>query len=229
MLHPHHYTLSLLKLLLDKADHTLFPAARLLEMKQEYEKIAADPATTQESIEKTIARLGKEIWPYHEGLEELYRRHGKTLEEQRVKEKLGAELKAKYEQFLSAGGVLADFRRGSDVEVYFTPEEKYLLGQAVLGAHATTLQEIATSCRADKQHECEEVIEEHRVKLARIEKKIEALRSLAGRAEKWRPEIEDKIKTFEDAFGYLEKTFHESDIDGAIDYYQGIVAEPEFR
>ena len=85
------------------------------------------------------------------------------------------------------------------------------------------MREIAGSCRADKQPECEEVIEDHRKKLARIEKKLLVLRDLARNSDTWRAEIEDKIKVFEHAFGYLEKTFHESDIDGTIDYYQGII------
>ena len=227
-MHPHHFTLSLLKHVLGKTEHTLFPADRLAEMQKEYECLAADPSATQEQIEQVAVRFGKEIWPYQEGLEELYRRYGKKLEEQRVKEKLTPEVRQKYEQFLAAGGVLADFRRGSDTEVYFTADEKYEIGQAVVDAHVTTLQEIASSCRADKKNECQEVIDDHKQKLERMEKKIMALKALAGVSEKWRPEIEDKIKTFEEAFGYFERTFHESDLDGTIDYYQGVIESPEF-
>ncbi len=227
-MHPHHFTLSLFKHVLGKTEHTLFPVDRLVEMQKEYERLAADQTATQEQIEATAIRFGKESWPYQEGLEELYRRHGKALEEQRVKEKLSAEVRQKYEQFLAAGGVLADFRRGSDTEVYFTADEKYEIGQAVLEAHTITLQEIASSCRADKKNECQEVIDDHRQKLERMEKKILILKSLAGISEKWRPEIEDKIKTFEEAFGYFERTFHESDLDGTIDYYQGVIESPEY-
>lgn len=227
-MHPHHYTLSLLKHLLDKTEHTLFPADRLSEMKEEYEKLAADPTQTLEAIENTIAKFGREIWPYQESLEELYRRHGKSREEERLKEKLNPALRQKYEQFLASGGGLTDFRQGSNTEMYFTPEEKFELGQAVLEAHHTTLQEIATSCRADKQNECEEVINEHKEKIERIDKKLAILRELAATSDKWRAEIEDKIRTFEEAFGYLTKTFHESDLDGTIDYYQGIIESPEF-
>ncbi|MDO8505953.1 MAG: hypothetical protein Q7S48_05285 [bacterium] len=223
MLHPHYYTLSVLKHVLGKTDHTLFPQERLEEMKKEHAKLEADSTVTQAQIEDMIIRFGKEIWPYQEGLEELYRRHGKAVEEARVREKLTPHLKAKYEQFLASGGSLSDFRRGAATETYFTPEEKFEIGGAVLDAHATTLHEIASSCRADKQHECEEVIKDHKQKLAHIEEKLIVLRELATRSDKWRPEIEDKIRTFEESFGYLERTFHESDIDGAIDYYDGIM------
>lgn len=228
MLHPHHFTLSLLKHVLGKTEHTLFPANRLSEMQKEYERLAADQTATQDQIEQVAIRFGKESWPYQEGLEELYRRYGKKLEEQRVKEKLTPEVRQKYEQFLTAGGSLADFRRGSDTEVYFTAEEKYEIGQAVLEAHANTLQEIAGSCRTDRQNECQEVIDDHKQKLERMEKKLLVLKGLAGLSEKWRPEIEDKIKVFEEAFGYFERTFHESDLDGTIDYYQGVIESPEY-
>lgn len=222
-MHPHHYTISILKHILDKTEHTLFPPERLLEMHKEYKRLAADPATTLDTVEKTIITFGKELWPYHEGLEELYRRHGKKKEEARVRETLNPELREKYDRYIAAGGSLGDFRRGSDTEVYFTPEEKYELGHAVVEAHAETMREIAGSCRADKQHECEEVIEDHRNKLTRIEKKLLVLRDLARSSDTWRAEIEDKINVFEHAFGYLERTFHESDLDGTIDYYQGII------
>ncbi|OGL64982.1 hypothetical protein A3B21_03915 [Candidatus Uhrbacteria bacterium RIFCSPLOWO2_01_FULL_47_24] len=222
-MHPHYYTLSILKHLLDKSEHTLFPAERLSALKAEYEKLTSNPAASLETIEKSIAAFGREIWPYHEALEELYFRHGKKKEEERVREKLTAETRQKYEQFLSAGGNLSDFRHGADIEVYFTPEEKYEIGQAVLDAHTTTLQEIAGSCRADKKNECEEVIADHKQKLFRIDQKLTVLKDMAARSDKWRAEILDKVHTFEKAFGYLEKTFHEEDLNGAIDYYLGVL------
>lgn len=228
MLHPHHYTLSLLKHLLDKADHTLFPQTRLEELKKEYERVAADQNMGERQIEDTISRFGKEIWPYQEALEELYRRHGKAKEEKLVREKLGPELREKYDRFLAEGGELTDFRRGAQVEVYFTPEEKFQIGQAVVDASHTVLKEIAASCNLEHKAECEEVIADHKTKLLRIEKKLEVLRALAGQSEKWRPEIEDKIRAFEESFGYLTRTFHEADLDGTIDYYQGVIESPEF-
>lgn len=226
--HPHHYTISLLKHLLDKADHTLFPQERLEEMKQEYMKLSKDHSISQRTIEATIARLGKEIWPYQEALEELYRRHGKKREAELMHAKLSPALQGKYVEFIAKGGSLSDFRRGSDTEVYFTPEEKFEIGQVVVDVGYAVLKEIASACRLDRKDECESVIDDHKEKLKRIEKKLEVLRALAGESEQWRLEIEDKIKTFEDAFGYLARTFHEEDLNGAIDYYQGIIESPEF-
>lgn len=225
--HPHHYTLALLKHLLDKADHTLFPAPRLLELRKEYALLAASHETSQTKIEQTIARFGKEIWPYQEALEELYRRYGKKKEESLVREKLEAQLREKYDHFLEGGGDLTDFRH-PDIETYFTPEEKFQIGQAVLEASHTVFKEIASACNVEHKDECEGVISEHKEKLERIEKKLVFLKELADTSEKWRPEIEEKIRAFEESFGYLTKTFHEEDIDGAIDYYRGVIEEPEY-
>jgi len=227
-MHPHHHTLSLLKLLLDKAEHTLFPAEELARLRTEYAKIAADPAQTSTQIEETIIRFGKMIWPYAEALEELYRRHGQEHEVQTVCTKLSSELCAKYQNWLAKGGALTDFRHGAQMELAFSPEEKLQLSTAGVEAHAQVLREISQTCRADKKNECEEVIAEHKEKLAHLEKKLVILKELAQKSEKWRLEIEDKIQTFEKAFGYLERTFHEADLDGIIDYYQGIIDSPEF-
>lgn len=220
---PHFHTLALLKLLLDKAEHTLFPPERLAQLRAEYDKIATDHALTQAQIEQTIVRLGKEIWPYAEALEELFRRHGKERESKMVCEKLAPELCTKYQDFLAKGSALSDFRHGATIELAFSPEEKLELSSAAVDAHAEVLREIASTCRADRKNECEEVIVEHKEKLARVEKKLAVLKTLAQKSEKWQAEINDKIQTFERAFGYLERTFHESDIDGVIDYYQGII------
>ncbi len=225
--HPHHYTLSLLKHLLDKADHTLFPMQRLQELRTEYELLVNDHQTTQTQIEQTIARFGKEIWPYQEALEELYRRYGKKKEEALVREKLETQLRVKYDRFLTGGGDLSDFRH-PESETYFTPEEKFQIGQAVVDASHTVLKEIASACNVEHKEECEGVISEHKEKLSRIEKKLTFLKELADTSEKWRPEIEEKIRAFEESFGYLTKTFHEEDIDGAIDYYRGVIEEPEY-
>ena len=227
-MHPQHHTLALLKLLLDKAEHTLFPAQELAQLRAEYTQIAADPAQTPTQIEQTIVRFGKKIWPYAEALEELYRRHGQEREAQTVCTKLSGELCAKYQDWLVKGGALSDFRHGAQMELAFSPEEKLELSTAGVEAHAQVLREIAQTCRADKKNECEEVIAEHQEKLARFEKKLTILKALTQKSEKWQAEIEDKIQTFEKAFGYLERTFHESDLDGVIDYYQGIIAEPEY-
>lgn len=224
-MHPNHYTLALLRHLLDKAEHTLFPEDRLKEMRVEYEAFLQDHEVTQNEIETLTGKFGKEIWPYQEALEELYKRHGQKKEEDLIKEKLHPELREKYEKFLASGGSLSDFRHGAETEQLFTPEEKFEIGKAVVDANHAVLQEIATACNIEHRPECEEVIKDHKDKLARIEKKLDLLRAIAIRSEKWRPEIEEKIHTFESAFGYLSKTFHEDDISGVIDYYQGIIEE----
>lgn len=228
-MHPNHYTLSLLKHLLDKAEHTLFPEKRLKEMHIEYDAFVKDHQVTQEEIEALTGKFGREIWPYQEALEELYKRHGKQKEEAMVQEQLSAELRTKYEKFLAGGGDLHDFRHGADIESHFTSEEKFEIGQAEVDAHHTVLQEIASACNIEHKPECEEVINEHKEKLKRIEKKLAALREMATSSEKWKPEIEEKIRAFENSFGYLSKTFHEEDIDGTIDYYQGVIESPEFE
>ncbi|KKU73281.1 MAG: hypothetical protein UX98_C0009G0012 [Parcubacteria group bacterium GW2011_GWA2_47_26] len=222
-MHPYHYTLSLLKLLIDKSEHTLLSPERVVTLRAEYEKLVSDPGVTQEMIQQKIVAVGKEVWPYHEALEELYRRYGKSKEEQLVCEKLNPELRVKYEQFLAQGGSLADFRRGTALETYFAAEEKFEIGQAVLEAHAFVLKDIAGTCRLEKKNECDEVIEDHRQKLARIEIKLGILKDMAVKSERWQAEILDKVKTFEEAFGYFERTFHEEDVDGVIDYYQGVL------
>ena len=224
-MHPNHYTLALLKHLLDKARHTLFPEDRLNEMHTKYEVFLQNHQATQQEIEELIGKFGKEIWPYHEALEELYKRHGQKKEDAMVKEKLAPELRKKYEKFLEDGGSLSDFRHGVETEMLFTSEEKFEIGKATVDANHTVLQEIANACNIEHKPECEEVIQDHKEKLARIEKKLDVLRAMAMRSEKWRPEIEERVHTFETAFGYLSKTFHEQDIDGTIDYYQGVIEE----
>ena len=54
-----------------------------------------------------------------------------------------------------------------------------------------------------------------------MEAKIEELRALAGKDDKWREEILDKVKTLEEGWSVVERDPELLEIEKEIEYWQG--------
>jgi hypothetical protein len=226
-MHPFHFSLSLLKSVIDNAPK-VFPVRRREEMLKIYETMAANPQTTQAEIEKAIIDFGKEIWPYRKAFQEMYKRYGQAKEESLLRDKLNPELLTKFLEFLRKGGRLEDFRHGAVFEETFTAEEKFILGQANLAVHEQIMEEIENLCQGEKKAEFQELLEEFQELEKRLLEKINILKGLANQNPKWAPEINERVRAFEEGFSFIEKTYREEDIDGVIDYYRGVIEFGEF-
>jgi hypothetical protein len=226
-MHPFHFSLSLLKSVIDNAPK-VFPVRRREEMLKIYETMAANPQTTQAEIEKAIIDFGKEIWPYRKAFQEMYKRYGQAKEESLIRDKLNPELLTKFLEFLRKGGRLEDFRHGAVFEETFTAEEKFILGQANLAVHEQIMEEIENLCQGEKKAEFQELLEEFQELEKRLLEKINILKGLANQNPKWALEINERVRAFEEGFSFIEKTYREEDIDGVIDYYRGVIEFGEF-
>ena len=223
-LHPHHFSLNILKALIDSAPKA-FPAEKRTEMGKSYEALLANLQASQAEIEETMIAFGKEIWPYRKAFWKMHDIYGSKREGVIVKEKLSPELRSKFLEFVSGGGDLEDFRHGAVLEETFTPEEKFTLGQAELEAHDQVDAEIETMCQGEKQAEFQEMVNGFQAFRDKLIEKINILKGMAQQAPKWAGEIEEKARTFEEGFSLLEKSYNIEDIDGAVDYYQGVIDE----
>lgn len=225
-MHPHHFSLNLLKRLIDSAPKA-FPEEKRQEMAAAYEALLANQQANQSEIEETMIAFGKEIWPYRKAFWQMHERYGHKKEETVVREKLSPELRSKFLAFVSGGGDLEDFRHGAVLEATFTSEEKFALGQAELEAHNQVDAEIEAMCQGEKQAEFQAMVQEYQTLRDKLIEKINILKGMAQQAPKWAAEMEEKARTFEEGFCLLEKSYNLEDIDGAVDYYQGVIEETE--
>ncbi|MDP3244652.1 MAG: hypothetical protein Q8M83_03265 [bacterium] len=225
-LHPHHFTLNLLKSVLDGAPK-LFSLERREAMTKEYQALLANQQVGQTEIEEKIVEFGKEIWPYRLAFEKIHNRYGHGKEEEMALAALPPEMQNKFQAFVKDGGCLEDFRKGTVLEQTFTPEEKFILGQTVINIRHRVNVELKTACQKEKATEFNELLEENKKTLVRLNDKINILKGLAGQSPKWEAEIKERVRAFEESFSFIEKSYGEEDIDNAVDYYRGVIEETE--
>lgn len=113
------------------------------------------------------------------------------------------------------------------LEQTFTPEEKFTLGQTIINIRHRLNSELENACKQERADEFNDLVEENKKILQRLEGKINILKGLAGQSAKWEAEIKERVRAFEESFSFIEKNYSEEDIDNAVDYYRGVIEETE--
>jgi hypothetical protein len=216
------YSLDLLRQVIAKAPN-FFPSGRRLDMEDELRRLEGDSTALREAIENTIIVFGREIWPYRKAFWHIHDTDGRHDEDRYLRESMAPELTARYDEFLKKGFSIKDIRHGGEFESFFTPEEKQQLIAAKLAAHDKVVAAIEALCAGEHKEVCENALAGYKEEVKRIEGLIAELRSLAEKSEKWRPEILDKVRTFEAGWSGLEREVTAEDVKGEIDYYQGVI------
>jgi hypothetical protein len=210
--HPHSYTLDLLQIAIDRLPPS-FPAARKKSYLKRLEKYRRDTAAPYDDIRETIAELGKESWAMRKAYDAMYDRYGRASEEAHLLENLDEGVRAKYESFLHEGGKIAhiataknadDIRGPSPFERYFDPEEKFAISQALVESHVAAREEIDALVTDTKKDEYSKLVKEFKVRQRLIEFKLEELRMLSAVSSKWRPDIQDRLRSMEEGWSLVE-------------------------
>ncbi len=221
--HPHKFTLNLLKNLIDSSPAT-FQRQRKNEMLEIYEQLLGDLTISNEDIESNIVLFGEEIWPYREAYEELYDEYGRDKEEKMLESSLPDYLKDKYKKFISEKGNIERIRgQAVSLDIYFTSLEQDELVKAELTVHDKIHGELGKLIVGEKQSEYFASLEKWKKKQEEIKEALKKLKAFAERSAKWRAEILDKVKVFEQGFGYLERPVTLMDVMGEIEYYEGVL------
>lgn len=224
--HPHHFTLEILRNLIASAPG-LFPADRRAAMEQRAEAMAADASVRLPEIEKTVIEFGKEIWPYRKAFDDLHDRYGRAKEEAMMREKLDPETLSKMLEFVRDGGRLEDARNGALLEESFTPEEKFAIGQAMIAAHEAVKEDLEKQCVAEKKAEFEEIVKHYRGVEEKLIDRVDTLRGMGEASPHWTADILEKVRAFEEGFGFLGREFTLDDVNASIEYYRGAIEETE--
>lgn len=227
--HPQTYTLGLFKLVIDRLPPTFY-AEEKKRFSERYNAFLNDEAVSIEDIQMAIANLGKLSWSYRKAYEDVYNRFGRSSEESNLLEKLDRGIREKYTRFIDEGGKLnqietakstADLMNGSHFEKYFSPEEKYAIGAALIEARQAARQEIDELVTQTKVDEYTNLVSQFARQSERIEVLIERLRELAEVNLKWRPEIIDQVRTIEEGWSVVERGFGEDELQKLVEYWEG--------
>lgn len=227
--HPHAYTLDLLGIALNRLPPT-FSAARKKSYAKQLEKYRRDPKASYDDIRETIAELGKESWAMRKAYEDMYARYGRASEEAHLLTNLDEGVRAKYERFIHEGGKLShiasarnadDLKAPSPFERYFDPEEKFAISQALVVAHGAAREEIDALVTDTKKEEYAKSVKEYKVRQRLIESKLEELRMLATVSAKWRPDMQDRLRTMEEGWSIVEHGLDLPTLEREAEYWRG--------
>ena len=227
--HPHTYTLDLLRIAAERLPPT-FSAARKKSYLKQFERYVRDPQAPYDEIRETIAELGKESWAMRKAYEDMYGRYGRASEEAYLLENLDEGVRAKYEKFIHEGGKIAyiasaknadDLRMPSPYERYFAPEEKFAISQALMAARDAAREEIDSLVRDTKKDEYAKLVKEYKIRQRLMESKLEELRLLAGVSTKWRPDIQDRLRTIEEGWSIVEQGLDLPALEREAEYWRG--------
>ena len=222
MEHPHFFTINLLKNLILTAPIT-FPKSRKTEMLAKAEQYLSDVDVTLLAVQETMIHFGKEIWPYRESYQKMYEQYGRKPEEELIATFLSGGIKEKYQKFLTDRGNIEKIKSGSPtLESYFITDEQAAIVEAELKAHDEIHGKIEKMILTENQEEYYGLLEQYKNEERQIEDRLVELKKIAEHAPSFKDEILEKVKTFEEGFGFLERPVTLADIQGEVDYYLGV-------
>ncbi len=227
--HPYAFSLDLMRQAIDRLPPG-FPAKKAKEFAGKLQDLSKRPDAPYAEIQSAIAALGKQSWPYRKAFEELYERYGRSSEESNLLTRLDLGLRDKYARFLNDGGKLNHIesaKSGTEIwsvsqfERFFTPEEKFGITQALIGAREGAREEIETLVEGQRRAEYEALITKFERRRGVMEDKLHELRSLADVSPKWRDEILNQVSTFEEGWSVVERQLDLAELDKLIEYWRG--------
>lgn len=222
MQHPNFFTINLLKNLILTAPVT-FSKTRKEEMLNKAEEYLNDLNVEAANVSETMINFGKEIWPYRESYQKMYEQYGRKPEEERLAVFLSGNLKEKYKKFLIDRGNIEKIKTGTlNLESYFSPDEQAVVVEAELKAHDEIHGQIEKMILTEKQEEYQALLEQYRNEERQITERLAELKKIAERAPQFADEIAEKVKTFEEGFGFLDHPVNIADVQSEIDYYLGV-------
>jgi len=203
------------------------PAATPLEERQilieRYNKLVANPKSSEGQISALIIESGKITWPYRKALESLSARYGRESERVYFKEHMEEGLRAKYEKFARDHKEVAEPWRHEDFETVFSAEEKYQIEEALMEAKDAVHNEMEQAILTDKKDEFAAELVSWQTKQKELNTKINSLRLLADRSPQFAPEILEKVHVFEEGWSVVERNVDIRIVQGEIEYYLGLI------
>jgi hypothetical protein len=222
MAHKYQSTIDLLKSVIHKLP-CVFPADRHQAMEDAIAGFERKADAQLADIEAALIKFGNELWPYCEAHEAFHKIHGAAAEKRLLRSKLSPSARAEFDKFVEEGNDIESVRAGDKFENFFSPEIRAEIIDAELKAHDEVHEEMEKLLSGDKRADFDALLLSYQEKLATISKKINELEVLAGRSDKWRAEILDKVKTFRAGFAYVERPPSLDDVSRELEYYVDIM------
>lgn len=223
MSHPHEYLLKEFQISIDTLV-PLTPQAIVDEAKLLHAELAANEAATEKQVHDALVHVGRKEFPYRKAYEELCAGDEEQRLQQLVFDRLDATVKAKLEDMTKHGVHVLDYVNSRLFEEQMASDERFQVEQAILLAH-DSLNKQCNERAVERQKSYEELVARWQSEQAKLQGKIDVLKSLAEREGKWRDEILGRVAELEEGWSVVERDPTEEEIDKEIEYWTTVLAE----
>ncbi len=225
MSHPHEYLLKEFHISIQKLV-PLTPSEILAEAQTLYDELAASEQSTEKQIHDALVYVGRKEYPYRKAYHELCAGDEEQRMQHLVFERLDAAVKTKVEAVTQHGVHVLDYMNSRLFEEQLAPDERYQLEQAILLAH-DALNSQCNERAVNRKKTYADLVVSWQTEQSRLQAKIDVLKSLAEREDKWRDEILGRVSELEEGWSVVERDPTEEEITKEIEYWTTVLSENE--
>ncbi len=223
MKHPHQALLDEFKYAIEHMVATV-PVGVKKQAEELLLELSGNAEATEEQIHDALVAIGKREFPYRRAYQDMMEKPSEEKRMQLVLEHLEEDVKAKVEVVMKDGVTLEALTKSSMFETDFTSEERYQIEDGILHA-ADHIKDEMPEVIASNKVKYDALVDSWKEKQKLMEQKIEELRALSGKDEKWRAEILDKVHVFEEGWSVVERDPELLEIEKEIEYWLGTMEE----
>lgn len=200
------------------------PVEIIEEAKKRHAELSGNPEVTDGQIRDALVATGKKEFPYRRAYQDMVGKVSGDRLNEMVVEHVEPNVREKLKKFLDSGVTLEELVKSEMFESQFTGEERYQVQDGILDAEEHIKEETPKAIESRKA-EYEKAVEMWKEKQKKMEEKIDELRALASKDEKWKEEILDKVHTIEEGWSIAERDPDLYEIEKEIEYWKGTLGE----
>jgi t-SNARE complex subunit (syntaxin) len=223
MPHPHEYLLKEYQVAIDRLAPTV-PQEIRDRARARLSNLMADPDATEDEIRGALFETGREEYPHRHAFGELT---AGGIEARRVEitlEHVEPGVAERVKRLVDSGVTMNELTNSRLFESEFTPEERHQVEDALLDADIHVKEEFGKSVVSDEKAYAA-AVKRWEKRRDDIQVKIDELETLRSRDEKWRADIEEKVKRFREGFSVTEPDPELEEVEKEIEYWKGTFGE----
>lgn len=201
----------------------LVPQEVVLAMRQEIDRLEADPQVSLEAIEDSMVRFGYLVWPWNQAYKYFLQIAEERLGEHFLLPTLSQGLHDKYLDFKDFGGTLTDLHSGRPAS-FFSSDDRGELCEKLVEMRMQLRRYLDRDLIGENKKQYLLKVAEYQQLVEKIKFNLESLRNFVEKEEDGSSligEIEVKIKDFEHSLCLLGSEMDYEAVCQAHDFFTG--------
>ena len=200
----------------------LVPKDVVDEIDRHVTSLQSDYDVTLPELEDVMIKLGKQVWPYIQAFEEVYKIYEDKLSDRLLEQKASHGVRKKFQTFKEMGGSFRDVYHGS-VHDMFEDEERQELAELLVDLKADVRQHAMQAAISHDRETYEEKIEHYGEMIEEINEVVDDLHNLANEEEHegFAKDVRDRARAIEQSLVFLGPKMGMDEIRTSREYYEG--------